>query len=70
LSLEWWFAQYIFKKNVYNYYDTDVSKTVLKKFCGHLSYLSDEAIGFSYFDNNVSADLKKKMVKALTSHHG
>lgn len=36
-------------KDVYNYYESDVSKKILKKFCGHLWYLSDEAIGFSFF---------------------
>jgi hypothetical protein len=28
-----------FIKYVYNYYDTDVSKIILKKFCGHLWYV-------------------------------
>jgi len=54
------YQDFNFVKDVYNYYDTDVSKIVLKKFCEHLWYLSDEAIGFLFFDNNVSVDLKKK----------
>jgi len=64
------YQDFNFIKDVYNYYDSDVSKIILKKFYGHLWYLSDEAIGFSFFDKNVSADLKKKMVKALTSNDG
>jgi len=64
------YQDFNFIRDVYNYYDTTVSKTVLKKFCGHLWYLSDEAIGFSFFDNNVSADFKKRMVKALASNDG
>jgi len=52
-----------FIKDVYNYYDTVVSKIFLNKFCGHLWYLSDEAIGFSFFDNNVSANLNKRWLK-------
>jgi hypothetical protein len=32
--------------------------------------LSDKAIGFSYFDNDISSDLKIKTVKTLTSNYG
>lgn len=47
---------------VYFYDDADVSKVVLKKFCNHLWYLS-EAIGFAFFDYNVSIEVKKKWLK-------
>jgi len=56
-------------KDVYNYNGADVSKIVLKKFCDNLWYLSDEAIGFAFFHDNLSVDLKKKMIKALNLKH-
>jgi hypothetical protein len=64
------YQNFNFIKDVYNYYDIDVSKIVLMKFCRHLWYLSNKTINFLFFDNNVFADLKKKMVKALTSNDG
>lgn len=59
-----------FIKNVYFYDDADVSKIVIKKFSNHLWYLSEEAVGFAFFDQNVSIEEKKKMVKALLSNDG
>jgi len=32
--------------------------------------LPEEALGFSFFDSNVSVDLKNKMAKALISNYG
>jgi len=32
--------------------------------------LSEEALGFSFFDSNVLVDLKNKMTKALISNDG
>lgn len=58
-----------FIKNVYFYGDVDVSKTVLKKFSNHLWYLSEEAVGFAFFDYNVSIE-EKKLIKALSSNDG
>lgn len=31
----------------------------------HLWYLSDEAVAFSFFDDSVPIEIKKKMVRAL-----
>lgn len=45
--------------------DKNISKIVLDKFSKHLWYLSDEALGFAFFDSSVSVDMKKKMVKRL-----
>lgn len=39
---------------------------VLKKIAPHLWYLSDEAVGFSFFDtSSVAIDIKRQMVDAL-----
>jgi hypothetical protein len=42
-----------------------ISSIALKKFLGHLWYLSEELIAFSFFDNEVSTETKRKMVLAL-----
>lgn len=46
----------------------EVSNMVLKKISNHLWYLSDEALGFSFFDSSVPIDIKKKMVEALNKY--
>jgi len=42
----------------FNYNNSDVSKTILK-FLSHLWYLSDEALGFEFFDYNEPIDKKE-----------
>lgn len=37
----------------------------MKKFLGHLWYLSEELIAFAFFDDNVSSETKRKMVDAM-----
>jgi len=58
-----------FIKNLLNYIaiDKDTSQIAIKKFCGHLWYLSAELCGFAFFDEAVSIDTKRKMVKALNN---
>lgn len=43
----------------------EVSDIVLKKISSHLWYLSDEVLGFSFFDSSVPIYMKRKMVEAL-----
>ena len=37
----------------------------MKKFLGHLWYLSEELVAFAFFDDNVSANTILKMTRAL-----
>lgn len=48
-----------------NYFDPIESQKLVAKFCGHLWYLSDEAVAFALFDSNVALDTKRKMAKAI-----
>nr|XP_047146815.1 uncharacterized protein LOC124819345 [Hydra vulgaris] len=41
------------------------SLAALKKLKGHLWYLSEVLVGFSFFDDSISVEDKRKMVKAL-----
>lgn len=52
-------------KNIIAYPEQDIAFALLQKVSDHLWYLSEEAVGLSFFDNNVSVDIKKKMVKAI-----
>lgn len=56
-----------FITSVYNYrtIDKDLSNAVLQKFRNHLWYLSPEAAALSFFDQNISFSVRKKMVDAL-----
>lgn len=54
-----------FVKDMLTYPEPDVKQAVLTKFVNHLWYLSEEAIGFAFFDPKVALDVKKKMVEAL-----
>jgi len=51
----------------YTAIDKDTSHIAIKMFCGHLWYLSAELCAFAFFDEAVSIDTKRKMVKALNS---
>lgn len=48
-----------------------ISQVALKKFMGHLWYLSEELVALAFFDDKVSSDTKRKMVRALNNetHH-
>ena len=54
-------------KKMYDYKNIDeqISTAALKKFQNHLWYLSSECSALSFFDKNISLDIKRQMVKAL-----
>lgn len=52
---------------LYEVIDEQISKSALKKMCGHLWYLTPEATSLAFFDDNVSSQTKIKMVKAMQS---
>lgn len=49
----------------YKSLNTAVADIALKKFLGHLWYLSEELVAFAFFDDAVSLDTKRQMVEAL-----
>lgn len=59
-----------FLKKLYDYQsiDKEVSKVTLKKFTNHLWYLNAETAAMSFFDENVSLDIKRKMVLELNPY--
>ncbi|KAL4091591.1 hypothetical protein QTP88_026257 [Uroleucon formosanum] len=52
---------------LYEVIDEQISKSALKKMCGHLWYLTLEATSLAFFDDKVSSQTKIKMVKAMQS---
>lgn len=60
-----------FLKHLYEYksIDEQVSNVTLQKFRTHLWYLNPETVAMSFFDANVSLDIKRKMVAALHPYH-
>jgi len=53
---------------LYETVDSHISKSALKKICGHLWYLTPETASLAFFDDNVSIQTKIKMVKAMKFH--
>ena len=49
----------------YENIDPTISKAAIKKLCGHLWYLSEEAAALAFFDDTVPIETKQFMVKAL-----
>lgn len=49
----------------YEKINNELSKCALKKFLGHLWYLSVELVALAFFDDRVSQETKVKMVEAL-----
>lgn len=47
--------------------DREISNVILSKMCGHLWYLSEEAVGFAFFDDEVALEEKIRMVSALNN---
>ena len=47
-----------------------MADVALKKFLGHLWYLSEELVAFAFFDDAVSHDTKRQMVEALHNTGG
>mgnify|MGYP003492342303 FL=1 len=54
----------------YKAFNTAVAHVALKKFLGHLWYLSEELVAFAFFDDAVSHDTKRQMVEALHNTGG
>nr|CCQ71357.1 hypothetical protein CcPL6.029 [Cotesia congregata] len=59
-----------FLKAVYQYktINKQISEAVLNKFKNHLWYLNGETAALSFFDENISFSIKRKMVKALENN--
>lgn len=51
----------------YTSIDKDISQIAVKKFCGHLWYLSAELCAFAFFDEAVPLEIKIKMAHALNN---
>ncbi|BES98518.1 Hypothetical protein NTJ_11334 [Nesidiocoris tenuis] len=49
----------------YNKVNEAIAEVALKKFSGHLWYLSEVLVAFAFFDENVPLETKTKMVQAL-----
>ena len=49
------------------YSDATISSLALKKLQGHLWYLSEELVALAFFDDQVSVDTKRKMLRSLTN---
>jgi hypothetical protein len=45
--------------------NSTIASIAMKKFLGHLWYLSEELVAFAFFDDGVSVDTKRQMVAAL-----
>ena len=55
---------FMFLKKLVEYNDSLISSTALGKFCGHLWYLSPEAVALAFFDLGLPKDIKMNMVQA------
>lgn len=67
LAVEAPYQDFVFLRKLENFknIDAEISLVALKKFKNHLWYLSPEAVGLAFFDNNVPVSTKQKMVAAL-----
>lgn len=54
----------------YNAINKAISKATSQKMAGHMWYLSEELVGLSFFDDNVTDDIKDNMVKAMSEIEG
>lgn len=52
---------------MYERINEKISKAALKKIMGQLWYLSEELVGFAFFDDKIDIQTKKNMVKALNN---
>lgn len=48
--------------------DENVSRVALNKMCNHLWYLLPETAAMSFFNNNLSVDTRRKMLRALKNN--
>jgi len=54
----------------YEMFNPALYRKALKKFLGHLWYLSEELVALAFFDDKVSVTTKRKMVEALKNEEG
>ena len=54
-----------FFQQLSSYDNTAITKVAGHKFAGHLWYLSEELIALAFFDDDLSADTKRAMVKSI-----
>lgn len=57
--------QFIKNAIAYEKIDHNISVAVVNKFANHLWYLSDEAAGLAFFDENVPVEVKREMVQRI-----
>lgn len=50
--------------------DAAISKAALKKFGGHMWYISEELVGLAFFDSRISIEDKRAMVTSLREKEG
>lgn len=51
------------------YFDKKVANALLQKIKNHLWYLSEEAVGLSFFDEKIPLHIQQKMVKAINKEN-
>lgn len=58
-----------FVKGIIAYREIDIklSEAMLNKICNHFWYLTEEALGFAFFDETIYLETKRKMVRSLYS---
>jgi len=52
------------------YDNPTISKITVHKFLGHLWYLSEELVGWPFFNSDISPDVKRAMVTAINEQPG
>lgn len=60
--------QFLKKLEDYKSIDEEISEVTLKKFKNHLWYLNPETSAMAFFDEQLSLDVKKKMVLEMTTN--
>ena len=55
------------KLDSYRSINQEIAEIATKKFLNHLWYLNEQNVAFSFFDENVSIEMKEKMVNSLKS---
>lgn len=56
--------QFLKDLKLYESINRSISKEAFAKFTHHLWYLSEETVGFAFFDDNIPIGVKEKMVEA------
>jgi len=57
-------------KDIDNYRSENgpVAAIALKKYLGHLWYLSEELVAFAFFDDSIENETKRSMLRAMDAH--